>query len=63
MTRRIPGVAYKDVVITGICFRAAHLFPIVQQGAIDVIYSIDENDWNGTVSLQLKVIDIRSSAS
>ncbi|MBK8087063.1 MAG: single-stranded-DNA-specific exonuclease RecJ [Chitinophagaceae bacterium] len=56
-------VKQKDVVITGICFRAAHLFPIVQQGAIDVIYSIDENDWNGTVSLQLKVIDIRSSAS
>ena len=47
-----------DTVITGICFRAAHLFSIVQQGPFDVVYTIDENEWNGSVSLQLKVIDI-----
>jgi single-stranded-DNA-specific exonuclease len=51
-----------DTVLTGIFFRAAHLFPVVQQGAFDVVYIVDENEWNGTVSLQLKVIDIRPSA-
>ncbi|MEQ1799236.1 MAG: single-stranded-DNA-specific exonuclease RecJ [Lacibacter sp.] len=56
-------IKQNDVVITGICFRAAHLLPVVQQGTFDVLYTIDENDWNGTVSLQLKVIDIRPSAS
>ncbi len=56
-------IKQNDVVLTGICFRAAHLLPVVQQGAFDVVYTIDENDWNGTVSLQLKVIDIRPSAS
>jgi single-stranded-DNA-specific exonuclease len=52
-----------DTVLTGISFRAAHLFPILQQGPVDVVYTIDENEWNGTTSLQLKVIDIRPSAS
>ncbi|MEJ8842605.1 single-stranded-DNA-specific exonuclease RecJ [Lacibacter sp. H375] len=54
-------VKQNDTVLTGIFFRAAHLFPVLQQGAFDVVYTIDENDWNGTVSLQLKVIDIRPS--
>lgn len=56
-------VKQNDIVITGISFRAAHLLPVVQQGAFDVLYTIDENDWNGTVSLQLKVIDIRPSST
>jgi single-stranded-DNA-specific exonuclease len=50
-----------DIVLTGIIFRAAHLLPVVQQGPVDVVYTIDENEWNGSVSLQLKVIDIRPS--
>ncbi len=51
-----------NVVMTGIIFKAAHLFPLVQQGPIDVVYTIDENEWNGSVSLQIKVLDIRASA-
>lgn len=54
-------VKQNDTVLTGIFFRAAHLFPVVQQSAFDVVYTIDENEWNGAVSLQLKVIDIRPS--
>ena len=52
-----------NVVMTGIFFRAAHYFPVVQQGPVDVVYTIDENEWNGSVSLQLKVLDIRASGS
>ena len=56
-------VKQKDVTLTGIIFRAAHLLPIVQNGPFDVVYTIDENEWNGTTTLQLKVIDIRPSAA
>lgn len=51
-----------NTVLTGIFFRAAHYLPIVQQGAFDIVYTIDENEWNGSISLQLKVLDIRPSA-
>ena len=54
-------VKQNETVITGIFFRSAHLFPIVQNGKFDIVYTIDENEWNGTTSLQLKVIDIRQS--
>jgi single-stranded-DNA-specific exonuclease len=28
---------------------------------IDVVFKIDENEWNGNKTLQLRVIDFRSS--
>ena len=28
---------------------------------IDIVYTLDENEWNGEITLQLKVIDIRLS--
>ncbi len=55
-------VKQNNVTLTGICFRSAHLFPIIQQGPFDMIYTIDENEWNGTTTLQLKVIDLRPAA-
>jgi single-stranded-DNA-specific exonuclease len=27
----------------------------------DILYTLDENDWNGNKSIQMKVIDIRPS--
>ncbi len=56
-------VKQNAVTLTGIIFRAAHLLTIVQNGPFDVVYTIDENEWNGTTTLQLKVIDIRSSVA
>ncbi|HCY89990.1 MAG TPA: single-stranded-DNA-specific exonuclease RecJ [Chitinophagaceae bacterium] len=51
-------------VMTGIGFNMAGRFHILQSGKpIDLVFSIDENEWNGQVNLQLKVIDLRESAS
>lgn len=48
--------------LTGIGFNLADRFPVLQQGSpVDVVYTIDENEWNGNTTLQLKVIDIRLS--
>lgn len=46
--------------ITGIGFGLAEKFPIVASGEpFDIVYRIAENEWQGTKSLQLQVIDIR----
>lgn len=55
-------VKQDNITLTGIFFKAAHLLPVVQQGNFDLVYTIDENEWNGSTTLQLKVVDLRPSA-
>ena len=51
-----------NVVLTGIGFNLAEKFHLLQmQKPIDIVYTIDENEWNGETNLQLKVIDFRLS--
>jgi single-stranded-DNA-specific exonuclease len=45
---------------TGIGFNLAEKFALLKN-PVDLVFTLDENEWNGTVSLQLKVIDLRSS--
>ncbi len=45
---------------TGIGFNLAEKFDLLKK-PIDLVFTLDENDWNGNISLQLKVIDLRSS--
>jgi single-stranded-DNA-specific exonuclease len=47
---------------TGIGFNLANKFELLKN-PVDIVFTLDENEWNGNVSLQLKVIDLRSSAS
>lgn len=35
---------------------------LANQKRVDIVYSIDENEWNGSVSLQLRIRDIRPSS-
>ncbi|MCP9750859.1 single-stranded-DNA-specific exonuclease RecJ [Ferruginibacter sp. HRS2-29] len=52
----------KDVVLTGIGFNMADKFPLIEsRRPFDIVYTIDENEWNGTKTLQLKVIDVKFS--
>lgn len=48
------------ISFTGIGFNLADKFSIVKN-PFDIVFTLDENEWNGNISLQLKVIDIRSS--
>jgi single-stranded-DNA-specific exonuclease len=53
-------VTQNDKIITGIGFNMADKFPLVaMKKPLDIVFTIDENEWNGETSLQLKVIDIR----
>jgi single-stranded-DNA-specific exonuclease len=45
---------------TGIGFNLAEKFDLLKN-PVDIVFTLDENEWNGNVSLQLKVIDLRSS--
>ncbi|HWI91940.1 MAG TPA: single-stranded-DNA-specific exonuclease RecJ [Flavisolibacter sp.] len=46
--------------ITGIGFNMAEKMPLLEAGkSVDVVFKLDENEWNGEKSLQLKVIDVR----
>jgi single-stranded-DNA-specific exonuclease len=51
-----------NFTFTGIGFNLSQKFHLLQlQKPIDVVFTIDENEWNGATTLQLKVIDIRLS--
>jgi len=48
--------------ISGIAFNMADKYGFVKNGArFDLVYTIEENEWNGKTSLQLQVIDIKPS--
>lgn len=55
-------VKQNNISLTGIGFNMAEKFPLLQMNhPIDIVFTIDENEYNGNTSLQLKMIDLRLS--
>lgn len=51
------------VTLTGIGFGLAKKFELLaSKKPIDIVFKIDENEWNGITTLQLRVIDFKSSS-
>lgn len=51
-----------DITFTGIGFNLADKFYLLQlKQPLDIVFTIDENEWNGNKSLQLKLIDVKLS--
>jgi single-stranded-DNA-specific exonuclease len=46
----------------GIAFGQPTWLEVVKQGPVDVLYQLEENEWNGQVNLQWMIKDIRPSA-
>ena len=55
-------VKQDNIIFAGIGFNMADKFYLLQTNKpLDIVYTLDENEWNGEKHLQLKVIDIRVS--
>jgi single-stranded-DNA-specific exonuclease len=53
-----------QVAFTGVGFNMADKFHLLQAGRpLNVVFTLDENEWNGNKHLQLKVIDLRPASS
>jgi len=51
-----------NLTFTGIGFGMAEKFPLLQlKKPIDIVFKIDENEWSGQRTLQLRMIDVRLS--
>jgi single-stranded-DNA-specific exonuclease len=51
-----------NTTLTGIGFGMADKFPLLlMKKPIDIVFKIDENEWNGEKNLQLRIIDCRIS--
>ena len=77
ITRNVMNTGYSKVVkndhlrfvlkqgyttISGIGFGMAYKADVLLSGKpVDVVYKIEENEWNGEKNLQIKVIDIKES--
>jgi single-stranded-DNA-specific exonuclease len=56
------SVQQNGVRMNGIGFNMAEKMPLLLTGQpLDIVFKIDENEWNGETTLQLKVIDCRIS--
>ena len=48
-------------VVDGIGFGLYEKYPLMTKGPFDIVYTIDENDFNGNTRLQIKVLDVRAT--
>ncbi|HET9056228.1 MAG TPA: single-stranded-DNA-specific exonuclease RecJ [Chitinophagaceae bacterium] len=55
-------VTQGNYTVNGIGFNMADKLPLLQmKKPMDIVYTLYENEWNGSKSIQLKVIDLRLS--
>ncbi|MFM9909861.1 MAG: single-stranded-DNA-specific exonuclease RecJ [Chitinophagaceae bacterium] len=58
------SIKQDTLVFAGIGFGMAEKFPLLEsKKPIDIVFSLDENEWNGNKHLQMNVIDLRISES
>jgi single-stranded-DNA-specific exonuclease len=51
------------ITLTGIGFKMADKFALLQMNQpLDIVFTLDENEWNNEKNIQLKMIDLRLSA-
>lgn len=56
-------VVKKDgVTMTGIGFNLAEKYPLLMNNEpVDLVYTLDENEWENNISIQMKILDVKAS--
>jgi single-stranded-DNA-specific exonuclease len=58
------SVVQDGILFNGIGFGMADKFHLLEQEQpVDVVFTLDENEWNGSKHLQLRLMDIRASVN
>jgi single-stranded-DNA-specific exonuclease len=58
------SVRQDGCILTGIGFGMADKYELLsRRQPVDIVFKIEDNEWNGQKSLQMRVIDVRLSAS
>ena len=56
------SLVHNGVTLSGIGFGLAHKYDLLMQNEpIDIVYTLDENHWNDTTTIQIKVVDFKLS--
>ena len=58
---RIVARQENGSIIEGIGFGIGDKYEVVRSGPFDMVYNIEENEYNGNTRVQVKVIDVRKS--
>jgi single-stranded-DNA-specific exonuclease len=58
---RIVAHQRNGAIIEGIGFGLGEKYELVKHGPFDMVYNIEENEHNGNVRLQVRVVDIKKS--
>jgi single-stranded-DNA-specific exonuclease len=57
------SVTRDNIVFSGIGFNLAEKYPLLQSKLpVDIVFTLDENEWNGNKTLQMKVLDVRAAS-
>lgn len=55
-------ITQDNIVYSGIAFNAAKQYELLlEKHPVDLVFTLDENEWNGNKYLQMKIIDLRRS--
>ena len=60
---RVSACEPGGVIMEGIGFGLADKYDIVRSGSFDMLYHIEENEYNGTTRLQIRVLDVKRSGN
>ncbi len=55
------SLRHENTTLKGIFFKAAPLLEQVQKGLVDIVYTLEKNNYKGQQSIQLKIMDLRTA--